>query len=204
MNTKNIKFSVLRLSLCCVLWGTSCLLFVYVRRFSKHFYSIIFTEALWKCFYMKNWNLYFIFHHEKYCWMDFYKYAFCFLREYSALALAGCVFLRLFYPTLLALSLSSAEMFQVEAFKVSYYFLHTNRKLLFEVWTSSHWSSPHSFLNIFYVTNSYEFFGLAFAPIRFLSFLRLPMTVIFYHHQKYTIYNATLFMKLKNNKDKLF
>lgn len=81
MNTeKNIKFSVLRLSLCCVLWGTSCLLFVYVRHFLKHFYSIIFTEALWKCFYMKNWNLYFIFHHEKYCWMDFYKYAFCFLQ----------------------------------------------------------------------------------------------------------------------------
>lgn len=102
MNTKNIKFSVLRLSLCCVLWGTSCLLFVYVRRFSKHFYSIIFTEALWKCFYMKNWNLYFIFHHEKYCWMDFYKYAFCFFSSFawakcSALALAGCVFLRLFY-----------------------------------------------------------------------------------------------------------
>lgn len=60
---------MLRLSLWCllwcVLWGTSCLLFVYVRHFSKHFYSIIFTEALenvstWKTeiyilfFIMKN------------------------------------------------------------------------------------------------------------------------------------------------------
>lgn len=45
---KKIKFSVLLgLSHCwvCVLWGTSCLLFAYVRRFSKHFYSIIFTLA---------------------------------------------------------------------------------------------------------------------------------------------------------------
>lgn len=61
-----------------------------------------------------------------------------------------------------SLSLTHSEMFQVEAFKVSYYFLHTNRKLLFEVWTSSLWSSPRSFLNIFYVTNSYEFFGLSY------------------------------------------
>ena len=63
--TQKIKFSVLRLSLWCVLWGTSCLLFVYVRHFSKHFYSIIFSEALenvstWKTeiyilfFIMKN------------------------------------------------------------------------------------------------------------------------------------------------------
>lgn len=144
---KNIKFSVLRLSLCCVLWGASCLLFVYVRHFSKHFYSIIFTEALWKCFYMKNWNLYFIFHHEKYCWMDFYKYAFCFLR---AALWRWLFFLDCFTLPLSDRTIPSKLETEWEAFKVSYFFFflssfiynfsphihNTHSKLLFEVWTS--------------------------------------------------------------------
>lgn len=73
--------------------GHKLLAFRLRTAFFEAFLLDYFHWSAWKCFYMKNWNLYFIFHHEKYCWMDFYKYAFCFLR---ALAL---FFLDCFYPT---------------------------------------------------------------------------------------------------------
>lgn len=107
--------------------------------------------------------------------------------KYSALALAGCVFLRLFYTLP-----SIEEMFQVEAFKVSYYFFHTNRKancfLKFELLRSD--LRLARFLN---------FFMWLTLHTRFL----LSTSIIFYHRQKIYVC-ATLFMKLKYNKDKLF
>lgn len=88
---EKIKFSVLRLSLWCVLWGTSCLLFVYVRRFSKHFYSIIFTEALENISTWKT-EIYILFFIMKNIaeWI--------FINTLFAFASSGAVFLRLFLP----------------------------------------------------------------------------------------------------------
>lgn len=94
---KYIKFSVLRselLTLVCFM-GHKLLAFrlrtaIFTRLFSlvelrlRSLCSLCCWAPSKKCFYMKNWNLYFIFHHEKYCWMDFYKYA-CFCCLFSLL-----------------------------------------------------------------------------------------------------------------------
>lgn len=122
---KNIKFSVLLVRGCSQLlvcfMGHKLLAFrlrtaIFTRLFSlvelrsarRRSLGVVelFARSRKKCFYMKNWNLYFIFHHEKYCWMDFYKYACFFLLRCSpacapllplrASTLALFFFLRLF------------------------------------------------------------------------------------------------------------
>lgn len=117
MNTKKKKFSVLRLSLWCVLWGTSCLLFVYVRHFSKHFYSIIFSEALENVSTWKT-EIYILFFIMKNIaeWI--------FINTLFAFASSGAVFLRLFLP----------YPFTSEAFKVLllvFFVRNERKKILF-------------------------------------------------------------------------
>ena len=90
---KNKIFCASALTLVCFM-GHKLLAFRLRTAFFEAFLLDYFHWSARKCFYMKNWNLYFIFHHEKYCWMDFYKYAFCF----CCFASSGAVFLRLFLP----------------------------------------------------------------------------------------------------------
>lgn len=121
---KKIKFSVLRLSLWCVLWGTSCLLFVYVRHFSKHFYSIIFTEALGNVSTWKT-EIYILFFIMKNIaeWI--------FINTLFAFASSGAVFLRLFLPYPF-----TSEAFKVFSFSFSY-FSYENTEFFFFCFSNS-------------------------------------------------------------------